>query len=127
MDIVKIVSFVFMALFLFVLFKGKRDDIALQITLVVGVIIFMFMLSKVSSVIQFLESIAVKANIDTIYLNTVIKIIGIAYIASFCSEVCKDAGANSIAAKVEFSGKILILVLAIPILMAVLEAILKIM
>lgn len=127
MEIIKIVSFAFVALFIFLIFKGRRDDISIQVSLVAGIVIFMFMLTKVNAIIQFLQTIALKANIDTLYLNTVIKIIGIAYISSFCSEICKDAGANSIASKVEFSGKILILVLAIPILMAVLEAILKIM
>ena len=85
------------------------------------------MLSKVTAVLQFLEQLSLKANIDFVYLNTVLKILGIAYLASFCSEICRDAGENSLASKVEFSGKILILVLAIPILMAVLQSILKIM
>jgi len=49
------------------------------------------------------------------------------HISSFCSEICRDAGESSIASKVEFAGKILILTLAIPILMAVMQTILKIM
>ncbi|WP_055667683.1 stage III sporulation protein AD [Desnuesiella massiliensis] len=127
MEIFKIVSFAFISLFLILFFKNNREDIVVNISIIAGVLIFLFMLNKINAIFVFLQTMAVKANIDTIYLNTVIKIIGIAYIASFCSEICKDAGANSIASKVEFSGKILILFLAIPILMAVLEAILKIM
>ncbi len=127
MEIIKIVAFSFTALFIFLLFKDKRNDIAVYVSFIAGICIFMYMLTKVGTIITFLSEMAMKANIDTVYLTTVIKIIGIAYISSFCSEICKDAGANSIAAKVEFSGKILILMLAIPILMAVMEAILKIM
>ncbi|MBU5590757.1 stage III sporulation protein AD [Clostridium sp. MSJ-4] len=127
MEIVKIASFAFIALFLFILFKDKREDISIFITLITSIIIIFFLLNKINLIIQFLQSIALKANIDAVYLSTVIKILGIAYVASFCAEICKDAGANSIASKVELSGKILILFLAIPILMAVLEAILKIM
>lgn len=127
MEIFKIVSFAFISLFLILFFKNNREDIVINISIISGVLIFLFMLNKINAIFVFLQTMAIKANIDTIYLNTVIKIIGIAYIASFCSEICKDAGANSIASKVEFSGKILILFLAIPILMAVLEAILKIM
>lgn len=127
MEIFKIVSFAFISLFLILFFKNNREDIVVNISIIAGVLIFLFMLNKINAIFVFLQTMAIKANIDTIYLNTVIKIIGIAYIASFCSEICKDAGANSIASKVEFSGKILILFLAIPILMAVLEAILKIM
>ena len=65
--------------------------------------------------------------IDMVYIGVVLKILAIAYLATFCSEICKDAGAASIASKVEFSAKILILTLAIPILMAVLQSILQIL
>ena len=127
MEIVKVVAFAFIALFIVLLFKDKRSDIALQVSIVAGVVIFLFMITKITAVLQFVQSLAVKANIDFIYINTVLKILGIAYLASFCSEICRDAGENSLASKVEFSGKILILVMAMPILMAVLQSILKIM
>jgi stage III sporulation protein AD len=127
MEIIKIVAFAFMALFIVLLFKGQRDDIAVYISIAVGVMIFLFMITKITAVLQFIQQLASKANIDFIYLTTVFKILAIAYLASFCSEICKDAGQGSLGAKVEFAGKILILVLAIPILMAVLQSILKIM
>jgi len=127
MEILKIVAFGFMALFIVLIFKGRRDDLAVFISMAVGVIIFLFMITKITAVLQFIQQLAAKANIDFIYLTTVFKILAIAYLASFCSEICKDAGQGSIGAKVEFAGKILILVLAIPILMAVLQSILKIM
>lgn len=127
MEIVKIVAFALTALFIVQVFRDKRSDIAIQISMVAGILIFLFMITKITAVLQFLQQLAVKANIDFVYLNTVLKILGIAYLASFCSEICRDAGESSLASKVEFSGKILILVLAIPILMAVLQSILKIM
>lgn len=127
MEIIKIVAFAFMALFIVLLFKGRRDDLAVYISMAVGVIIFLFMITKITAVLQFIQQLAAKANIDFIYLTTVFKILAIAYLASFCSEICKDAGQSSLGTKVEFAGKILILVLGIPILMAVLQSILKIM
>ena len=74
-----------------------------------------------------IKDIANKANIDTVYIGIVLKILAIAYITSFCSEICKDSGAGSIGSKVEFAGKIMILGLAVPILMAVLNSILQIL
>lgn len=127
MEIIKVVGFAFIALFLVLMFKGNRDDIAVYISIAAGVIIFLFMISKITAVLQFIQQLAAKANIDFVYLTTVFKIIAIAYLASFCSEICKDAGQGNLGAKVELAGKILILVLAIPILMAVLQSILKIM
>lgn len=127
MEIIKIVAFAFTALFIVLVFKGRRDDLAVYISIAVGIVIFLFMISKITTVLQFIQQLASKANIDFVYLTTVFKILAIAYLASFCSEICKDAGQGSLGAKVEFAGKILILGLAIPILMAVLQSILKIM
>jgi stage III sporulation protein AD len=127
MEIIKIVAFALIALLIVMVVKDERRDIAVFLSLIAGIMIFMFMLSKLTIVINFLQSLSNKANIDVVYLDTVFKILGIAYLSSFCSEICKDAGESSIAAKVEFAGKILILTLAIPILMAVMQTILKIM
>ena len=127
MEIIKVVAFAFTALFIVLIFKGRRDDLAIQVSIAAGILIFLFMINKLTIIMSFLQTLANKANIDVVYLNTVFKILGIAYLASFSSEICRDAGESSIAAKVEFAGKILILVLAIPILMAVMQSILKIM
>ena len=126
-EIIKVVAFAFIALFIVLIFKDKREDISLMVSIVVGALIFLFMFSKLTTVINLLEQLALKANIDYIYLSIIFKILGIAYLSSFCSEICKDAGQGNIASKVEFSGKILILVLAMPILMGVLQSILKIL
>lgn len=127
MEIIKIVSFAFITLFVILILKGKKDELVVQISIVAGALIFLFMLNKITAVMELLQQLAIKAKIDFVYLTTVFKILGIAYLASFCSEICKDAGESSLASKVEFAGKILILVLAIPILMGVLDSILKIM
>lgn len=127
MEIIKIVAFALVALMATMLLKNNRQHLAVAVSIAAGIMIFMFMLSKLTIIINFLQTLSSKANIDIVYLDTVFKILGIAYLTSFCSEICKDAGENSIASKVEFSGKILILTLAIPILMAVMQTILKIM
>ena len=127
MEIFKIVSFAFVALFVFLFFKDKKSDIAVLISLVAGVILFISILTSINDIINFIKDISSKANINIVYIGIVLKIIAISYLATFCSEICKDAGASSIASKVEFSAKILILTLAIPVLMAVLQSILQIL
>ncbi|MCI6692979.1 MULTISPECIES: stage III sporulation protein AD [unclassified Clostridium] len=127
MEILKIVSFALAALFIFLLFKDKRSDIAVLVSLLAGVILFVSILTSVTDIINFIKEISSRANIDIVYIGVVLKILAISYLATFCSEICKDAGAASIASKVEFSAKILILTLAIPILMAVLQSILQIL
>lgn len=127
MEIIQIVAFALSTLFLYLIFKDRRSDIAVLISAAAGVLIFLLVISQLSEIIYFIKDISSKTNIDIVYIGVVIKILAIAYLATFCSEICKDAGASSIGSKVEFSAKILILSLAIPILMAVLESILQIL
>jgi stage III sporulation protein AD len=60
-----------------------------------------------------------------IYVETIVKIIGIAYIAEFGAQITKDAGQGAIASKIELGGKVLILSMAIPILTVIIETIIS--
>ncbi|TYP51631.1 stage III sporulation protein AD [Thermosediminibacter litoriperuensis] len=127
MEIIQIVGISLVAAVMVVLLKEDRPEIALQISIVVGAIVFLLMLNKVASALNVLQDMARRANIDFIYLNTILKIIGIAYIAEFGAQICRDSGSSSIASKIEFAAKIIIMLLSVPILMAVLELLLKIL
>ena len=127
MEIIKVVSFALAALFIFMLLGERKKELAVLVAIIAGAIIFLALIDKLSEIINFINTIADKANIDMVYIGIVLKILAIAYLSTFCSEICKDAGATSIASKVEFAGKILILALAIPILVAVLNSILQIL
>lgn len=123
----KIIAFALISLFMVLLFKDKRSDLVVLILLVSGISIFIFAFSELKGIISFLQELSETAGINIIYLELVIKILGIAYISSFCSEICKDAGAGSLASKVELVGKIFILILSLPILRAVLDTIIQIL
>ena len=107
MEIIKVAFFALTALFIYLLLKQNKSELGMLIVLVAGAGIFLYMIGQLGEVIDFINDIA--------------------YITSFCSEICKDSGAGSIGSKVEFAGKIMILGLAIPILMAVLDSILQIL
>ena len=127
MLIVKIVAIAYITLFIMLLFRQSKNELNTLLTLTAGALILLIIIEPLKEIINFLIEIGDKANIDTVYMGIVLKILAIAYIASFSSALCKDANADSLAAQIDFSGKIMILVLAIPILMAVLNSILQIM
>jgi stage III sporulation protein AD len=127
MLVVKVVGIAYVTLFIILLFRHSKSEINTFLTLTAGALILLIMIEPLKEVIDFLRQIADKANIDTVYIGIVLKILAIAYISSFSSALCKDANADSLAAQINLSGKIMILVLAIPILMAVLNSILQIM
>jgi stage III sporulation protein AD len=125
MDIMKIVGIGLIATILAVILREQKPEIAIQVSIVAGLIIFVFVITKLNSVIEVLKYFASKTNIDLLYFTTILKVIAIAYITEFGAQVCKDAGESSIASKIEFGGKVLIMIMAIPILAALMDIITK--
>ncbi len=107
--------------------KEHKPLFAFMLTVFVGILIFLFLIDEITKIIQMLEGIATQANMNMMYFQTILKIIGIAYIAEFGAQIAKDAGQAAIASKIELAGKILILVMAIPILTAVIEMVLSLL
>ncbi|NBI06652.1 stage III sporulation protein AD [Senegalia massiliensis] len=127
MNILQIVAISLVATLLIVTIRADRPEIAIMLSLATGVLIFIFIIDKIVFVIDVLKDLSIRADLDFIYFTTILKIIGIAYICEFGSQIAKDAGEGSIATKIELAGKIMILVVSIPILLSLLELILKIM
>jgi len=124
MEIIQIVTIGIIASILYIILKELNESIAFFLLLITGIIIFLAIIQRISIIFEMIESLGEKANIDDVYLQTILKIIGIAYIAELGASITRDAGLGSVAAKIELSGKIFILVLAVPIITAVIEAIL---
>ncbi len=127
MDIFKIISFAFITLFILITIRQDKPNYALIISIVASSLIVISLIPNLTVVIKLLKDFAFRSKLDFIYMDVVLKVIGISFLATLCSEICKDAGESALASKVELAGKILILILSIPILTAVFESILKIM
>ncbi|WP_141770487.1 stage III sporulation protein AD [Bacillus sp. MUM 116] len=125
MEIVKIIGLALVATFLALILKEQKPNFAFLLIVFVGCTIFLFLVDKIYEIIHMLEKLAVNANVNLVYVETILKIIGIAYIAEFASQITRDAGQGAIASKIELAGKILILAMAIPILTVMIETIIK--
>ncbi len=127
MEILQIVSFGLVATILIVLLKEQKPQIAFLLAIITGLSIFIFLIGKIAIIIQTIERLAVGANIDIVFLETILKIIGIAYIAEFGAQIARDAGEGTIASKIELAGKILIMVLALPIIVVIIETVVQLL
>lgn len=107
--------------------KEQKPMFAFLLTVFTGITIFLFLLGKITSLIGVLEELAGKADVDMIFLRTILKIIGIAYIAEFGAQIVRDAGQEAVASKIELSGKILIMIMAIPIVTAIIETVVRLL
>lgn len=125
MDVLQLVGFAIVALVVLVAVRPQRPEVALMITIAAGAAILVAVLSKVQNIIMVITDLSERANIESPYLAVVLKVIGVAYLAGFAAEVCKDAGEGALASKVEVAGKIIILALAVPVMVALMETLLR--
>lgn len=126
MEILQIAGLGIIATILTITIKKDKPEISLQISIVTGLIIFLFIVSKLGYVVKVLNDLASKVNIDFVYMSVILKVVGIAYITEFASQISRDAGEGSIAEKIELAGKVIIMVISIPIVMALLDMVINI-
>lgn len=106
--------------------KKERPEIAMFIAILTGISILLSVIFKLNFIVESIQNLATKANIPTMYISLIIKLIGIAYLMEFAIQLCKDCGESSIASKLEFGGKIIVMTMSFPILLSIVEMILNI-
>ena len=123
MDILKLVAFG-LAICLMILFVNDQNKtFGSLIRLFGAVVLLTLIIPQLEIVLQIVMGLSEKIKLDNTYLLIVLKIIGIAYVAEFGYQLCKDAGEESIASKIQLAGKVMILVVASPIVLALIELI----
>ncbi len=125
MEIIQVVGFGVIAAVSVLFVRQSRPDIAHLLSIGAGVVIVVYVLGYLGMIIDVITDLALEAEINTVFLRTLLRVIGVSYLAEFGAQICRDAGENGIAAKVEFAGKIIILIMAVPILLAVFESIIN--
>lgn len=98
-----------------VVVSQKQPELGMLISAAFGIMALIVAFGKAGAIIGLLENIIGQAGIDSKLLVPVLKVTGMAYIAQFAVDSCKDVGQNAIAARIETIGKIMMLVVAVPI------------
>jgi stage III sporulation protein AD len=127
-QILQIVGLAVVASIALLLIRRERPELAFGLTLLTGTVIFLLLLPWLSSVIAVFREIASQSGVEPLYVGVVMKVLAISYMADFGAAICRDAGEELIASRVELAGRILILVCALPIIegvMSLVQALLR--
>ncbi len=103
-----------------------KRDISVWISIVTGIIILFFGIQQFGSIVGMLTNLTESIGIGETYIQIILKMLGIAYLAEFTASICRDAGQNAIAGQVDFFGRISMILVSIPVLQSLLETIAKI-
>ena len=104
-------------------FKGQKAEYGIYISVGISIILFSGIVDYLAIFVRTVEQMNRFITVETSYLSTMLKMIGISYISEFSASVCKDAGYRSIAIQIEVFSKLTILALGLPVLVALLECI----
>lgn len=120
---IRIAAIGIVAVLLALQFKGGRQEYGLYLVLAAGLLIFSGIIGQMEVVLKTIREYLEETAVAGAYLTILYKLIGIAYIAEFASGICKDAGYSFLAGQIELAGKLTILTLSMPVVLAVFQTI----
>lgn len=127
MDIIKIIGIGLISLIIIIIIKQYRPEFTIYISIIAGVLILTLTMDKLVGIINILTTLNNKTGLNAQYLGILLKITGIAILTEFAVSICNDAGESAIATKIDLGGKIIIISISIPIIVALLELVVKIL
>ena len=107
--------------------KPVRPDFAVFISVVGGVIILFMLAGYLTDIFEVFNQIFNYTNVNSSLYKIIFKIIGVGYLVEFTASLCSDTGNNSLGDKVLLGGKIIILVMALPIITSILEIVMELL
>lgn len=123
MIIFKIIGIGITGAVLSLLIKQYKPELAIAVPILTVGGIVLVCVPYLEAVIRAFEDIANRAGIEMTHMKIMIKIIGVAYVCQFASDICTDAGEKAIASKIELGGRVAIITLSMPIMYNLLELI----
>lgn len=105
------------------LLKEVKSPFSVFISLGTCVLIAFFGLCRLELVVDMIVTLGEYISLSSTWFQILLKITGITYLADFAVNLCKDAGYGAIAGQIEIFGKISILTISSPIILALVETI----
>lgn len=104
-----------------VYFKAKQPEISTVIAVICCIFVFSFAITKLEVILDAIHQIQDYIKINNTYITILLKIVGITYVAEFSSGICKDAGYSAIANQIQLVGKLSIIAISMPIVLALIN------
>lgn len=107
--------------------QSRLPTLALLLILATGGLIFLRLLPSLAALLEIFAALTERTGLTGHYFTIVLKVIGIAYLAEFGAQLCRDANQSALAVKVEFAAKVAILLLATPVISAIVQSVLRLL
>lgn len=107
--------------------RNAHAPMAVPLSLGFTVAALLLLLEPLRDVVYFFSELGRRAGIEGLYLDVILRAVGIAYVASLGAQLAKDAGEQAVANVIELGGKILILTVGLPVFSQILLSLLRLL
>lgn len=106
-----------------ILLRGTKPELAFAVTLTGVVIISFFIIASLKNVLSVFQGIVEVTGIENSLIKLLLKIVGVGYVTEFGAGILTDFGSPTIADKVLIGGKLVVILLSLPIMQSLLQLI----
>ena len=127
MNIIQLLGCGFLTLVVYLVLQEYKSNTAIFVVTAFGILVLVQSTEYLQQIIDTLLAVCVQAGVRIAYFTVILKMIGIAWLAEFLCQICRDAGSGTLAVKLEFAAKISILIMFFPILTELLHSVIAIL
>ena len=106
------------AVLLAVWMKGVKAEYGIFVVIAAQLFFLFYGTGRLGEILDTVRQLEQYIKIRPVYLITLLKMTGITYSSEFASGICKDAGYSSLGKQIEIFGKLTILAVSMPVLLA---------
>lgn len=108
-----------------IILKKNNAEYSFILTVCACAIIVTYIAGVILEAVSEIENVYLLSNMSTAYLTLLLKCVGVCFITEFTCDSCKDAGQSALADIVLFSGRIFVLITAIPLFSELLNTVIN--
>lgn len=110
-------------MFAAIVIRKDKPEYATLIILLVSFFIALKVVGALDSMLEEIQGWSMLLQENVIYVNLLIKLVGITYLCEFAANICKDAGYSTLSSHVELFGKVMIMLAGLPVMKTMMEMI----
>lgn len=124
---VRIVAICVAAAALCAVLRSQHPEMAMALAVVAGLVALGLSMDALSRAANTLSTLAAQSGLSAESTQLLIRATGIALLAEFGAQLCRDAGESSLAGRIEMGGRMVLLGMATPLLSSLMDRLLTIL
>ncbi len=127
MEIIALCGIAVLAAVFSVMLKKYIPEYSFLISLGAGVLILLLILSKITPAVSQIKNLLSATGLSSEYGGILFKSLGVCFLTQFAADSCRDSGESSMASKVELAGKVMIVLISLPLFEKIAETAMQLM